>query len=303
MAYVRCVGLPAEWINGWLAAVGITVLDSRIRLQWTSGPTPTAVLSVDEGDPIRLMASSWPDAEALNAMPLASTWQPDNPIGRKVNVDALAARASAARDHPQSWTISSTMTDLHVDKNGEVAHARFDVSGPGPIKWLHHRVLKLHRTVPQPSPDRLMDSLLGQAPRVKDNGLGFDLRRLGSLADDTDPFVDPIVEILAFFGLALFPVRGFGTDERLTGQSGTSSIQRGWRLIQNPQTGRGERRFLWPAWSQPLDRYGIDALLDAWLPDARYTWGRLGVHTAWKIIPYRGRAQADSTRAFGSERW
>ena len=35
MARVTCPGLPASWINGWLAAVGATVLDSRIRLHWT----------------------------------------------------------------------------------------------------------------------------------------------------------------------------------------------------------------------------------------------------------------------------
>lgn len=302
MAHVTCVGLPADWINGWLAAVGATVLDSRIRLRWTSEPTPKAVLSADD-DPITLLATSWPDAEALNAMPLASEWQSDNPLERKVHVDALIARARAARGKPQSWTISSTLTDLHVDKNGQVAHAAFDVAGPGTIKWLHHRVLKLQKTVSQPSRDRLMDSLKGQAVRVKDNGLGFDQTRLGSQSDNSGRFVDPVVEILAFFGLALFPVRGNGTDERLGRAAGTSPLQRGWRMnqVKGAREGRRERRFLWPAWSQPLERHGIDALLDAWHPEARSTWHQLGVHGAWRIVPYRNRAQADTTRAFGAE--
>lgn len=304
MAHVPCVGLPADWINGWLAAVGATVLDSQIRLHWTSEPTPTAVLSADD-DPITLLAASWPDAEALNAMPLASDRQPDNPLRRKVHVDALVARARDARTDPQSWTISSTLTDLHVDKNGEVAHAPFDVAGPGPIKWLHHRVLKLQRALSQPSRDRLMDSLVGRAARVKDNGLGFDLKRLGSQSDRSDPFVDPIVEILAFFGLALLPVRGNGTDERLGRASGISPLQRGWRMVKvkDARDGRRERRFLWPAWSQPLEHHGIDALLDVWNPEARSTWHRLGVHAAWKIVPFRSRSPADTTRAFGSEPW
>ena len=302
MAQVSCVGLPADWINGWLAAVGATVLDSRIRLGWTFEPTPTAVLSADD-DPISLLAASWPDADALNAMPLASEWQPDNPLRRKVHVDALVVRARAARGEPQSWTISSTLTDLHVDKKGEVAHAPFDVAGPGTIKWLHHRVLKLQKTVSQPSRNRLIDSLMGRAVRTKDNGLGFDLTRLGSQSDGSDRFVNPVVEILAFFGLAILPVRGNGTDERLGRAAGISSLQRGWRMVKVTDAGRSERRFLWPAWSQLLDRHGIDALLDVWDPEAPSTWHRIGVHAAWKSVRYRSRAQADPTCAFGAEPW
>ena len=43
MTRVTCPGVPASWINGWLAAVGATMLDSRIRLQWTADRTPVAV--------------------------------------------------------------------------------------------------------------------------------------------------------------------------------------------------------------------------------------------------------------------
>ncbi len=303
MAHVSCIGLPADWINGWLAAVGATVLDSRIRLGWTSEPTPIAVLSADDNDPISLLEAAWPDADALDSMPLASEWQPDNPLERKVHVDALVARTRAARGDPQSWTISSTLTDLHVDKNGEVAHAPFDAAGPGPIKWLHHRILKLQKALSQSSRDRLMDSLAGRAARVKDNGLGFDLTRLGSQSDEHGKFVDPVVEILAFFGLALLPVRGNGTDERLGRASGVSPLQRGWRMVEveDALDKRRERRFLWPAWSQPLEHHGIDALLDVWNPEARSTWHRLGVHAAWKIVPRR--SSGDYTCAFGSEPW
>lgn len=302
MAQVSCVGLPADWINGWLAAVGATVLDPRLRLRWTSEPTPTAVLSADNAEPIKLLVASWPDADSLNALPLAAKWQPDNPLRRKVHVDDLVDRARAARADPHSWTISSTLTDLHVDKNGEVAHAPFDVPAPRGIT-LHDRMIKLDRTVPEPSADRLMESLSGRAARSQGNGLGFDLRRLGSQSDHADPFVDPIVEMLAFFGLALLPVRGHGTDERLGPVLRPSTIQRGWRVIESTRSTRGERRFLWPAWSQPLERHGIDALLDVWKPWDRPTWRRLGVHGAWAVVPYRSRAQLDSTRAFGAERW
>ena len=61
------------------------------------------------------------------------------------------------------------MTDLSLDENREVAHAPFDPAGPGTIKWLHHRLLKVHREV-EPSVERLMGSVSGVAERVKDNG-------------------------------------------------------------------------------------------------------------------------------------
>ena len=61
MAEVICPGIPASWLNAWLAAVGATVVDSRIRLRWTTGRTPAAVLVADEVDPVEALAASWPD--------------------------------------------------------------------------------------------------------------------------------------------------------------------------------------------------------------------------------------------------
>ena len=52
MAEVICPGLPASWINAWLAAVGATVLDPRLRLHWTRGGTP-AGRSPPPGKPTR----------------------------------------------------------------------------------------------------------------------------------------------------------------------------------------------------------------------------------------------------------
>ena len=45
MIEIACPGWPASWVNAWLAAVGATVLDERIRLRWTTDADPTAVLS------------------------------------------------------------------------------------------------------------------------------------------------------------------------------------------------------------------------------------------------------------------
>ena len=77
--------------------------------------------------------------------------------------------------------------------------------------------------------------------------------------------------------------------------------QRGWR--KNPGS-QQPRRFHWPAWRQPLDSAGIDALLDAWNPEpeARATWPRVGVHAAWRSVRFEPRGSTDKTRAFGAER-
>ena len=298
MPEVVCAGLPASWLNAWLAAVGATVLDSRIRLRWTTEKTPSAVLCAEEVDPVAALVASWPDGSALENMPIAEHWSDTARLPRRVSVDAFVARARAARGHAHSWTLSSTMTDLVLDENREVAHAPFDPAGPGTIKWLHHRLLKVYREV-EPSARRLMESFSGRAERVKDNGLGFDLTRMGSQADGSGMAVDPVVEVLAFFGLALLPVRGTGTDRSVRGSTYSPAVQRGWRRIPGS---RREHRFRWPAWSTPLDRAAIDALLDIWKADEKRVWSRVGVHAAWQTVQFKPRATADTTRAFGAER-
>ena len=299
MKQMTCPGLPVAWINGWLAAVGATVLDSRIRLHWTTEGTPVAVLSAaDGGDPVEMLVQSWPDEALLSDLPIAENWKGAGKLQRRVTVDAFAQRARRARGHPYSWTLSSTMTDLCVDENGEVAHAPFDPAGPGTIKWLHHRLMKLHKKA-ELSPTRIRDSLAGQAGRMQNNGLGFDHARLGSLADSTLMWTDPVVEELAFFGLAILPVRGQGADRRLDRSANVRERQRGWREARGNRSSRG---FQWPAWYQPLDSAGIDALLDVWDPDGKKAWEQVGVHAAWQSVRFDPRGSADTTRAFGAER-
>ena len=298
MTQVTCPGLPADWINGWLAAVGATVLDARIRLHWTTDGAPFAVLSAAAGDPVNCLVESWPDTALLSDLPIGEDWKGAGTVRRKVPVEAFVTRARAARSHRYSWTLSSTMTDLCVDENGEVAHAPFDPAGPGTIKWLHHRLMKIHEQV-EPSVARIRDSFAGQAVRVKDNGLGFDQTRLGSLSDVASIWIDPVVEELAFFGLAILPVRGRGNDRRRDHHADVAAWQRGWRHTPGS---RDPRRFNWPAWHQPLDSAGIDALMDVWHPQRKPAWSRVGVHAAWRSVRFQPRGSADTTRAFGAER-
>jgi hypothetical protein len=62
-----------------------------------------------------------------------------------------------------------------------------------------------------------------------------------------DVYADPVVELLTFAALLLFPVRGNGRRIRQ-------------RLWTDNSTRRGA--FQWIAWRPALDRWGIDALLD-----------------------------------------
>lgn len=298
MTELTCPGLPAHWVNGWLAAVGATVLNHNMRLRWPAERN-VAVLSTPDGDPLETLAAAWPTEEDLIDLPITEHWRQAGVLRRKVDVDAFRERANAARSHPQSWTLSSTMTDLSVDRSGEVAHAPFDPAGPGTTKWLHHRLMKALRHIGDPSPDRLRASLNGEADRVHDNGLGFDQARLGSQSDKSKNWTDPVVETLAFFGLALLPVRGRGTDGRLGREAFGDARQRGWR---RPSGAGATRQFQWPAWEHPLDADGIDALLDVWRPETKPQWPLLGVHAAWQTVRFRPQDRADTTRAFGGER-
>ena len=295
---VTCAGLPAGWINAWLAAIGATVLDSRIHLHWTA-KGHRAVLSSTDVDPLEALVESWPDEEQLCDLPIAEHWRQAGEVRRGVAVESFVERARVARREPRSWALSSTMTDLCVDKQGDVAHAPLDPAGPGTVKWLHHRLLKVHRHMRDPSLGNVRAALMGEGDRVQDNGLGFDQARLGSQSDKSDPWTDPVVEVLAFFGLAVLPMRGRGFDARLERTAFGDERQRGWMRVAGTVE---PRRMHWPAWRQPLDADGIDALLDMWNPARRSQWSLLGVHAGWRTVPFQPKDRKDPTRALGAER-
>ena len=308
MSEYVCRGLEGSWLNAWLAGVGATVLDPELRLRWSDEPSPKAILCAEQGDPMERLVDAWPTRKCLAAMPLAEQWGGTPRVKRKVSVGDFRSRVRVTRSHPTAWTLSSTMTDLHVTINkefpsGEVGHGPLDAAGPGTIKWLHYRLCKVHEAVATKSPslDRLKTSLDGTADRVEKGGLGFDITRLASAADtNTSPWVEPVVEVLAFYALALLPTRGEGYDERRHTGPRPSLRQRGWARVK--ETGRRSPEcFHWPAWAHPLDHHAIDALLDAW-DWKRPGWSLLGVHSGWRTVSYQPRGSGDRTRAYGSRR-
>lgn len=311
----ECPGLPADWINGWLAAVGTTVLDPEIRLSWTSDLSPIAVLHHPSKDPVAAVCGAWPDRQRLEDMPLARSHENCSPDcdgakqsckeKRPQSVGSFRQLTERSHGHADAWTITSTLTDLAEvrGKSGQAAHGQFDAGGPGTIKWLHHRLLKVHRHIPGDSAGisvAILSALDGISVPVDDNGLGFDLFRLPDRACEGDRTrVEPVVEVLAFFGLALLPVRGDGILRS------TRARQRGHGV-----GGRWDSVFLWPAWEQFLDRWGIDALLDAWhrtwhfrggkvWRTTKAEWDRLGVSAGWETQNYI--PTKDSNEGFGSQ--
>ena len=295
MKEVTCPGLPASWINAWLAAVGATFLSPQLRLRWTQEGAPQAVLCAQQEDPVAVLASSWPSLTTLESMPIRRTWPNTKDLPRNVPVDAFASRAAAVRSDPLSWTLSSTITDLHVDDKGNVAHGPLDPPVPRGYV-MHDRLLRLHFT---PGMEDLRRTLEGTGERIESNGLGFDIARMGSEADGASKWVDPVVETLAFFGLALLPVRGTGTDARTGKGVHASTIQRAW--VQGNDR-RARLRFTWPVWGSPLNCAAIDALLDLWRIDRRCTWSRFGIHGGWRSVSYEAKGTSDTTRGFGAER-
>ena len=297
MAEVVCPGWRASWVNAWLSAVGATVLDERIRLHWTSDAEPVAVLSCVEIDPTAALAESWPSKALLADLPIATAWRGHSKLKQHLSVCEFQKRVRSARGHEYPWTLSSIMTDLLVEE-GKVTNAPFNRGAQRGVV-LHERLTKVHELAG--SPPRIHESVVGQLDRVDANGLGFDHTRIGSMADKSSPRVEPIVEVLAFFVLALLPVRARSSG----GLSGWRVSQRGWRSPVGGEEATGQRgtlnEFHWPAWSQSLDRDGIDALLDAWGPGRRFMWPRLGVHAAWRTRQYRGTG-SDATVGFGADR-
>lgn len=179
--------------------------------------------------------------------------------------------------------LSSLLTDAHWDRKlgPTVDKGPFYTPMPGADNTMFDRIVKL---IPRVDAASVAASLDGIGHRVKQNGIGFDVGRVGSLGDRTDMYVDPVVDVLALFGLSLFPVRGHGRDTR----------QRGWDA-RRTEVGS----FRWFTWNQPLD---LDAI-DSWLDLAYSATHRApGLNGEWVIVPYQQRGSQDVTRGFASRR-
>ncbi len=283
----RCPGLPVDWLNAWLAAIGATMLVDGLGLRWTEQPRPVAVLVSPTGvDPADLLQQALPSAGDTGRWPIARELEGCERIGLNPSFEQFAQRAAIARaDHDDGWMWSSCYTDLLMEKGTPtVDKGPFLPGMPGKANTVEDRLKKVIRAL---ADARVEATLEGVGSRSQQFGLGFDVSRIGSLADETDPWIDPVIELLAFWGLRAFPVRGDLTQVR----------QRGWPGRRLQIGG-----FRWPAWVPSLDRWGIDALLDAWASPREGDARPIGVFASWETVPYEGLGTSDPTRGLGSRR-
>lgn len=288
-------GLPADWLNAWLAGIGVTVLVPEARLAWSADPVPKAeflvVGAADSGSRLAArIGAAIPGLDELDGLAIATSR-----MSRSVSLDAYKACASVVREHfrKSDFTLAASVTDLTQIKSGEaLRHSRFDPPAPrGETLWMRVRRCRLALGDGEELIERVAATLEGRGLREAMNGLGFDVRRLSAAAyGDDEKYVDPVIELLAFYGLALLPIRGHG-DAR--------DVGRGWRWDPIARSSR----FVWPAWADPLDRWGVDALLGlvfAGPPETRR--GRLlGVTAGFEAVAYR-TSESDPTRGFAAKR-
>lgn len=281
MAELRSPGLRANWLNAWLAALGVTVLVDGARLRWTKDAVPIAVLEVTSAADVAVaVAEALPGLDQLRALAIA---RPHLEMWR-VQRERYRTAAAVARSR-RDFSLAVSLTDLAPpDDSGVLRHGLFDQGVPGG-RTLWDRLRRCRETLDSAGrvEELVRRSLEGVGERFRIDGLGFDVTRIGA-ADFPDKYVDPVIEYLAFWGLAFFPVRGDGRTLR----------PRGWQV--NPPI------LFWPAWEPPLDRWAIDALLGLTFREKEVRRWRdlgLGIHKVYESVRYQASGK-DVTAGFAS---
>lgn len=279
-APVAARGLCADWLNAWLAAIGVAVLLPDVRLSWTDEVVPHALFWGAERDELvdRIWAAL-PSDEVLSRSVIAREL-PGATYSFDRNVDLATYRERAAIERSVgSFHLSSSVSDLaDEDQLDNLPHGQFDPPVPrGETLWARARKCREALT----EPNQVERTLHSAGDRRPLNGLGFDARRLASgvraSGRASTPHADPTIELLVFCALKLFPVTGRGRGA--------------WqRLWTGGQFARGA--LVWFTWHEALDAAAIDAVLDQPMSVARRRWG---------VVPFKPTNASDTTRALFSE--
>jgi hypothetical protein len=246
---------------------------------------PSAVFETDQpADLATTVAKTLPTCETLARSAIARKLpETEHDFSRNVTIAAFRERTVVER-RAGDGILAASVSDLRAElKPDNLEHGAFDPPAPrGETLWSRATACAQALAVAEIA-ERVRDTFEGTATRMALNGLGFDARRFPAGTHATrDVYADPVVELLAFAALPLFPTRGDGRRVR----------QRLW-------TDRSTRRgaFQWIAWRPALDRWGIDALLDLSPRDTRELTG-----AKYRMVPYQPSAPADVTRAYFAER-
>jgi hypothetical protein len=286
MARFDAPGLPADWLNAWLAAVGVTVLLPEVRLAWTDDPVPRAVFEHDAPDELpEMLAGALPSEADLETSVLARNHPAAiRPLTQNIDRATFAERAALSRD-ADDLHLAALFTDLAPRPKSDVVGSAFNIGAPQG-RTPHQRVLGCRRSLPDTDglAACILASLTGLGMRSGGIGLGFDYRRVGDRAWGGSADADPVVELLAFQSLTLFPSRGDGHRRH----------NRGWVFDRN-------RSFLWCAWAPALDGSAIDSLLDVVHTEPAEAIRRIGVRACFTSVSYRSE-RSDPTRGLASRR-
>jgi hypothetical protein len=269
---VVAVAWRADWLNAWLAAIGVTRRLPQVKLSWTDDVNPAAVFTTPT---VELLEDALPtDADVVEIVIAREHADSATTFPRNPTLEEFAARAEVARK-TGDWSLGSTVSDILLPKEKRLPHSPFDPPVPAGVT-LHSR---MKSALGATSRDQVAESMAGSLAPVAVNGLGFDLRRLAaSCVRGQAVVIDPIVEVCAFFGLQLF--------HQSEGRT------RGWK--QGSMFSPGA--FSWPTWSQPLDWAAIDSVLDEF-----YSGNELAIlGQVFESIAYKKTAAADKTRGYGS---
>lgn len=283
-------GLTADWLNGWLAAIGVTVLLPDTLLRWERVEPPVAVFLADTEDlGSRIYDALIASRPRIAASAIAKHLDGRSDFPRTVTREAFIDRAELARRDHDGW-LGASVTDLAAGEREEgLRHSPFDPPVPRGIT-LHERALTCLDQVEHGGASLVTRSFAGTASRLPGNGLGFDFRRLpaatlpNALGGNA---VIPVVEILAFHALSTFPIRG----------NGSRPSTRGWIGFE------GQDAFSWCVWLPPLDQWAVDALLDQFHTSRSHeAMTKYSVFSAFRSVAFRPRTTLESTRGYASVR-
>ena len=283
----------ADWLNAWLAAIGVAVLLEDVELAWdVSNPSHAVFESRTAGDLPLQVFQALPAVDEIRAYALVRDGKASHDkLNQAVDAAAFGRRAKQARELGD-FTFACAVTDAAPPDDARLPSSPFNPPMPKGVTLWERFNSCIGAVLQDSDPVTLIArSMSTGGVRVKQNGLGFDYRRIPVPTDpNRDVWVDPVVETLAFFGLSLLPIRGDGRYPRV----------RGW----HSQDGRSGLRksesgaFRWSAWADSLTVGGIDAYLDRFW-GAHRTSETLAVFAA---VPYESKGSSDMTRGFASRR-
>ena len=140
MSPFEAPGLTADWLNAWLAAIGVTVLLPEVHLSWSDDAIPYAQLHAPDVSGLAdLLAERLPTEGSLAESTIARNLEgTTHAFGRNVTLEAFRERARVERPSG-THELAASVTDLRFDRDIDqlnLPHGAFDPPAPrGETLW------------------------------------------------------------------------------------------------------------------------------------------------------------------------